>query len=179
MYAGMIGLRKASAILVLALDEETSDTLDASAAHACKPMEVFVVNALRRACARELALAIRTADQVGESMTGDPAAAPAAPARSEQAALFPKAPDGVGLRHNRNQYGHEFGEVRREPGDGERLYTVEEAAAIERLGTSTIHREIGRGHLEVWRPTPRTLRIPDSALRKFRADIRPSIRGRG
>lgn len=179
MYAGIIGLRKASAILVLALDEEMADDLDAGAMHACKPMEVFVVDALRRACARELALAIRTADQVGESTTGDPAAAAAAPARSEQTALFPKAPDGVGLRHNRNQYGREFGEVRREPGDGERLYTVDEAAAIERLGTSTIHREIKRGHLEVWRPTPKTLRIPDSALRKFRTDIRPSIHGRG
>jgi excisionase family DNA binding protein len=175
----MIGLRKASAILVLALDDETADTLDASATHACKSMEVFVVDALRHACRRELAMAVRTAGQVGESTTGDPAAAPAAPARSEQVALFPKAPDGIGLRHKRNQYGRDFAEVRREPGDGERLYTVDEAAAIERLGTSTIHREIKRGHLEVWRPTPRTLRIPDSALLKFRTDIRPSIHGRG
>jgi len=84
MYAGIIGLRKASAILVLALDEETSDTLDASAEHAAKTKEVFVLDALRRACARELALAVRTAGLAGESTTGDPAAAAGAtPARSE------------------------------------------------------------------------------------------------
>lgn len=181
MYAGIIGLRKASAILVLALDDETSDLLDASAEHACKPKEVFVLDALRAACRRELAMA-----NVGVPMTGVGAMIPTAaegdrqqPAPVAQPKLFDgHDPAKTGRYFGRNRLGLPVGERAAVPREGERLWTVDEAAVAVGLGRSTIQREVARGNLAAHRPTPRVVLIPDHSLREFESGPRRLIRAR-
>jgi excisionase family DNA binding protein len=166
MYAGIIGLRKASAILVLALDDEISYTLDAGAEHACKSKEVFVLDALRAACRRELALAEEAA----------PDGNPAIFVGHRPGALFPSAP-GEGHLNRLRLPRVERRTIRI---GNEALYTVAEAAFRVGLGESTIGRAITVGELACMRTSKggKSIRIPEHAINDFVAALGKSIKGR-
>jgi excisionase family DNA binding protein len=50
-------------------------------------------------------------------------------------------------------------------------YTYQDLAARWGIDESTVRRWIRRGRLKIWRPTPRTVRVPSKEVEKFEARL--------
>lgn len=136
--------------------------------------EEFFADAIQNALARQ---AVEVEQPVSPQDRANGAALADGP-RVQQAPLFHAPAVAVGFHYQRNRYGFDLKEVAAVPRDGERCYTTTEAAAACGLGRSTIQRAVEHGELACFRPSQRTIRIPEHSLRKFQAEIRPLIRAK-
>lgn len=183
MFVTMEQMRRAAAVVVVFLDDSDVDNLTAAAKKGPMPPDLLIVRAIRNAISPD-------APDYGVGAAGrcamvpvlaghDPAkVAIRRPVEAPQSALFDHAPPAPGVFFGRNRYGQPKVEKAAVPNDGERCYTVAEAAAACGLGESTIGREIGDGNLPVYRPTPRRILIPAHSLEQFRRDVLPKIQPR-
>lgn len=183
MFVNLQDFRKSSAaVLVLFTESETESIVTAAANCGVQPAQ-FVSQAIAKAA---------IAYGAGSAILGDMGAKIAgyqpvfeatagrgpAPVPVPQAKLFEHAPPAPGVFFGRNRYNLPRVERPSVPNDGERCYSVGEAAAACGLGESTIGREISHGNLPVYRPTPRRILIPAHSLDQFRRDVLPKIQPR-